>query len=269
MRHPNTALWVVYTAQREMKFRIVPSTTDGRVQLLTTYLINDSLAIDAGAVAIGLSREEQLRIRSIILTHTHLDHVFSLPLYLTDLFEDIREPIRLYATESDFDDLRRYLFNHQMWIPLDLMKNSEGSLISYNPIRSGVSFITEGLKVTPIEVTHTIPTHGLIVEDEKSALLFTSDTGATEKIWRTPIERNKLRAIFIDLSFPNRLTDLARVSQHHSPATLIEEMSKMNPDTPIFAVHVKAAYRDQVIEEIKSLKNPRIIVAEVGREYHF
>jgi cAMP phosphodiesterase len=252
-----------------MKFRIVPSTADGRVQLLTTYLINDTLAIDAGALAIGLSREEQLRIRSIIITHTHLDHIFSLPLYLTDLFEEINEPVRLYATHSDFDALRQYIFNHRMWIPLDLMKNDEGDLISFQPIRSSEVFFAEGLKVTPVEVTHTILTHGLVVEDDRSALLFTSDTGATENIWRTPIERDKLRAIFIDLSFPNRLTELARVSQHHSPATLLEEMSKMRPDTPIYAVHVKAAYRDQIIEEIESLNNPRIIVAEVGREYHF
>ncbi|HEU0175170.1 MAG TPA: MBL fold metallo-hydrolase [Blastocatellia bacterium] len=252
-----------------MKFRIVPSTTDGRVQLLTTYLINDTLAIDAGAIAIGLSREEQLRIRSIIITHTHLDHIFSLPLYLTDLFEEIREPVRLYATLSDFDALRQYVFNHRMWIPLELMRNAEADLISFHPIRSGESFFAEGLKVTPVEVTHTILTHGIVVEDDRSALLFTSDTGSTENIWRTPIGRDKLRAIFIDLSFPNRLTELARVSQHHSPATLLEEMSKMRPDTPIFAVHVKAAYRDQIVEEIESLNNPRIIVAEVGREYEF
>jgi len=43
----------------------------------------------------------------------------------------------------------------------------------------------------------------------------------------------------------------------------------MNRDTPIYAVHIKAAYRDQIIEEIESLNNPRIIVAEVGREYEF
>lgn len=252
-----------------MKFRIVPSTADGRVQLLTTYLINDTLAIDAGAIAIGLSREEQLRIRSIIITHTHLDHIFSLPLYLTDMFEEIHEPVRLYATRSDFDALRQYIFNHRVWIPLDLMKNSEVDLISFQPIRSGESFFTEGLKVTPVEVTHTILTHGLVVEDDRSALLFTSDTGPTERIWQVAQECDKLRAIFIDLSFPDRLTELARVSQHHSPATLLEEMSKMRPDTPIYAVHVKAAYRNQIVEEIGSLNNPRVIAAEVGREYEF
>jgi cAMP phosphodiesterase len=242
---------------------------DGGVQLLTTYLINDTLAIDAGAIAIGLSRAEQLRIRSIIITHTHLDHIFSLPLYLTDMFEEIHEPVRLYATPSDFDALRQYIFNYRVWIPLDLMKNSEVDLISFQPIRSGESFFTEGLKVTPVEVTHTILTHGLVVEDDRSALLFTSDTGPTERIWRVARECDKLRAIFIDLSFPDRLTELARVSQHHSPATLLEELSKMSPDTPIYAVHVKAAYRDQIIEEIESLNNPRIIVAEIGREYQF
>jgi cAMP phosphodiesterase len=236
---------------------------------LTTYLINDTLAIDAGAIAIGLSREEQLRIRSIIITHAHLDHIFSLPLYLLDLFEEVHEPVRVYATHSDFDALRRHIFNERVWITLDTMKNTDTELISFQPFKSGESFFAEGLKVTPVQVTHTVLTHGLIVEDDRSALLFTSDTGPTERIWQAPVERNKLRAIFIDLSFPNRLTELARVSQHHSPATLLDEMSKMNRDTPIYAVHVKAAYRDQIIEEIESLNNPRIIVAEVGREYEF
>lgn len=252
-----------------MKFRIVPSTTDGRVQLLTTYLINDTLAIDAGAIAIGLSQQEQLRIRSIIVTHAHLDHIFSLPLYLTNLFDEIHKPVRLYATQSDFDALQQYIFTPRVWITLNTLRNGHTDLVSFQPIKSGESFFAEELKVTPVQVTHTVLTHGLIVEDDRSALLFTSDTGATERIWQVANECDKLRAIFIDLSFPNRMTELARASQHHSPATLLEEMSKMKPDTPIYAVHVKAAYRDQVVEEIESLNNPRIIVAEVGREYEF
>ncbi len=252
-----------------MKFKIVPSTRDGRHQLLTTYVINETLAIDAGAIAIGLSREEQLRLRSIIITHAHLDHVFSLPLYLTDLYQEISEPVKLYATQSDFDALRRHIFNQRVWITLETMKNDQTELVSFRPMKSGESFIAEGLKITPIQVSHTVQTHGLIVEDDACALLFTSDTGATERIWRAASRRSNLRAVFIDLSFPNHLTELARVSHHHSPATLLEEMAKIQPDVPIYAVHLKAAYRDQVVAEIASLNHPRIIVAEVGREYEF
>jgi cAMP phosphodiesterase len=237
--------------------------------LLTTYLINETLAIDAGAIAIGLSVEEQMRLRSIIITHAHLDHIFSLPLFITDLFDEIREPIKLYATASDLDAVNQHLFNHRVWVTLDTLKNGHTELISFHPIKSGEHFITEGLKITPIPVSHTVLTHGLLVEDDKTALLFTSDTGATDRIWKVAGDCEKLRAVFIDLSFPNRLTDLARVSCHHSPSTLLEEMPKIRQDVQVFAVHLKAAYRDQVTREIAALEDPRIVVPEVGREYKF
>jgi cAMP phosphodiesterase len=252
-----------------VKFRIVPSTVDGRRQLLTSYLINDSLAIDAGALAIGLTPEEQLRIRSIVITHAHLDHIISLPLMVTDMFEELSEPINVFATPSDFDAIRKHLLTDRVWITLETMKNSRTDLIAYHPIKSDESFLAEGLKITPIPVTHGVLTHGLLVEDDQTALLFTSDTGNTDGIWEATRNCDKLRAVFIDLSFPTRLTELARVSHHHSPATLLEELPKIKPGVPIYAIHLKAFYRDQVAAEIAALNNPRIQVAEVGREYEF
>lgn len=252
-----------------MKFKIVPSTLDGRRQLLTTYVINDTLAIDAGAIAIGLSLEEQLRLRSIIITHSHLDHIISLPLYLTDLFDELREPVKLYATPSDLDALGQYLFNPRVWITFETLKNDHTELIEFHPIKAGESFLTEGLKITPIPVTHTVLTHGLLVEDETTALLFTSDTGATEQIWRIAKTCEKLRAVFIDLSFPKQLTELARVSGHHSTETLCEELAKIRPGVQVYGIHLKSAYRDKVAAEIAALNDPLVVVADIGREYQF
>lgn len=252
-----------------MKFRIVPSTKDGRQQLLTTYLINDTLAIDAGSIAVGLSIEEQLRIRSIVLTHTHLDHVFSLPLYITDLYDKLVEPVHVYCTESDYAALEQYLFNHRMWIPFEVLRNSHTELLAFHHYLAGESFKAEGLRITPVQVSHTVLTHGLLVEDDETALLFTSDTGATDRIWQLAADCENLRAVFIDLSFPNRLTELARVSHHHSPLTLVEELVKIRDDLQIYGIHLKTPYRDIVIGEIEALKNDRIRIAEVGREYIF
>lgn len=252
-----------------MKFKIVPSTHDGQRQLLTSYLINDTLAIDAGALAIGLTKQEQMRVRSVIITHAHLDHIISLPLFLTDLFEELREPVNVFATQSDFEAILEHLFTSRVWIPVEAMKNSHTHLITHHQIRSGEAFVAEGLKITPVPVTHTVLTHGLIVEDDQCALLFTSDTGATQRIWELTRDFKKLRAVFIDLSFPNNLTELARVSCHHSPETLLEELHKINPDVPVYGVHLKAAYREQVKSEIASIAHPRIEIAEVGREYEF
>jgi mRNA degradation ribonuclease J1/J2 len=237
--------------------------------LLTSYLINDTLAVDAGALSIGLTREEQLRLRSIVITHTHFDHVASLPFLFMDLFEDLREPIKLFATPADFDALQTHLFNPRMWVGLEILKNEHTELLAHEPMAAGRSFTAEGLRLTPIPVTHTILTHGLLVEDETSAVFFTSDTSATERAWQAVNDCAKLRAVFIDLSFPNRLTELARVSCHHSPETLIEEMEKIHPDATVYAIHLKTPYRDQITAEVEVLNHPRLVIAEVGREYQF
>lgn len=252
-----------------MRFRVIPSTADARRQLLTSYLLNDSLAIDAGAIAIGLTKEEQLRIRSVIITHGHLDHTLSLPLFLTDLMDDIREPVKIYATQSDYEAILHHLFNPRVWISVDLLRNEHTQLISPQRIESGKSFYAEGLKVTPIPVSHTVLTHGLLVEEDRCALLFTSDTSATESIWKKTADLENLKAVFIDVSFPSRLTHLARTSGHHTPATLLEELPKINPGAEIYAIHLKAAYRDEIEAELKQLKHHRIHVAEIGREYEF
>jgi ribonuclease BN (tRNA processing enzyme) len=136
-------------------------------------------------------------------------------------------------------------------------------------MEAGGAFSTEGLRFTPVPVTHTILTHGLLVEDDSSAVFFTSDTSATDRAWQAANECAHLRAVFIDLSFPNELTELARVSCHHSTQTLAEEMAKINPAAMVYAVHLKSPYRDRIIEEVEALGDPRLLVAEIGREYLF
>jgi len=252
-----------------VKVRIIPSTHDGNQQLLTSYVINETLAVDAGALAIGLSTEEQLKLRGIVITHTHLDHIFSLPFMLLNLWEDVKEPIQLFATAADFAALKRYIFNSRVWVSFDVLKNDNGPFVVHRKYRAGESFEVDGLKLTALPVSHTVLTHGILIEDDEVAVLFTSDTGATTHIWKTANSCDKLKAVFIDLSFPNRLTELAKVSRHHSPETLREEISKVRSDIQIFGVHLKVPYRERIVEEIVALNEPRIQVAEIGRTYEF
>jgi ribonuclease BN (tRNA processing enzyme) len=252
-----------------MRVRIIPSTRDGQHQLLTSYLINDTLAIDAGAIAIGLSHEQQRAIRSIVITHTHLDHIVSLPLYITEMFEELREPVRLFATASDFEALTTYIFNPRVWISLSILKNQHTELLSWQKMESGVAFATEGITITPIPVDHTVQTHAMLAEDEESAVLFTSDTGTTDDIWAVANNCPKLRAVFIDVSFPASLTELGRASRHHSVTTLMEEMEKIPATAKVYAIHLKPIHRQQITREIAEINHPRIVVAEIGEEYHF
>src|SRR5690349_6092465 len=73
-----------------VKVALVPSAvSDGagaRGLFLTSYLVNDRVAVDAGGLGLIGDLEEQGAVRDIFLTHSHLDHVASLPLWLDTHF---------------------------------------------------------------------------------------------------------------------------------------------------------------------------------------
>src|SRR6185436_4762310 len=84
-------------------------------QYLTSFLINDELAVDAGALPLALSRKDQLAIRHILITHAHLDHMAGLPLMLDNIFTDMNEIIWVYAIEETVQALHQHIFNNVIW----------------------------------------------------------------------------------------------------------------------------------------------------------
>ncbi|HEY7820042.1 MAG TPA: MBL fold metallo-hydrolase, partial [Vicinamibacteria bacterium] len=80
-----------------MKLRVV-GCSGGSVKdrFLSCFLLNDTVALDAGGLAGPLTLEEQLRIRHVIVTHTHLDHNCGLPFFLDNVFGHVEEPIVVY-----------------------------------------------------------------------------------------------------------------------------------------------------------------------------
>ena len=51
-------------------------------QLLSTYIVNQNVAIDAGSLGTMVPAVEQNRVSDIFLSHCHMDHVTSLPFFL-------------------------------------------------------------------------------------------------------------------------------------------------------------------------------------------
>ena len=68
-----------------MKITLLPSDLTESAppcQFLTTYLINDVVAIDAGSLGFYGGPKQQSAIQHVIITHSHIDHVASLPIFL-------------------------------------------------------------------------------------------------------------------------------------------------------------------------------------------
>ncbi|HKG23775.1 MAG TPA: 3',5'-cyclic-nucleotide phosphodiesterase, partial [Blastocatellia bacterium] len=114
-----------------------------------------------------------------------------------------------------------------------------------------------------------VETMGLLVEDDAVSVLFTSDTYTTDEIWRAANRCERLKAVFVDVSYPNELEELASASRHFTPQTLASDLKKLEREAQVFAVHIKPSNREQVLRQLARLEAPQVFVAEIGREYEW
>lgn len=256
-----------------MRIQLLPSSFDGYghatlEQRLTCYLIDDCVAVDAGSIAIALTAEQRGKVRDIIVTHPHMDHIASLPIFIDDLYPTLKEPVRVHATREVIALLERDVFNWNVYPRFSGLKNDFGLVMEYVPIPEGHEFKVGHLTVTAVPVNHIVPTIGLIVSDGKSHVAFSSDTAETEEFWKAINDHPKIDALLIEASFPNSMSKLAEVSRHFTPASLGLELGKLNHNgLDILAVHLKPAYRKRIIEELDELGIPKLDVMEPGRTY--
>jgi len=82
-------------------------------------------------------------------------------------------------------------------------------------------------------------------------------------VWSTDMSRRekktanrikKLKAIFLELSFPAALTDLAYQTRHLSVPNLVRELSKIkHKNIPVYLHHLKPIYYDKIRAEVMAL----------------
>jgi ribonuclease BN (tRNA processing enzyme) len=256
-----------------MRVQLLPSTFDSQghatsEQRLTCFLIDECVAVDAGSIALALTTEQRAKVRDIIVTHPHMDHIASLPIFIDDLFETLKSPVRVYATQEVIELLERDIFNWNVYPRFSELKNEFGPVMEYVPIPSGEEFRIAHLTVTAVRVNHIVPTVGLVVSDGKSTVAFSSDTAETDEFWNIINRAPRIDALLIEASFPDSMAKLAEVSRHFTPASLQRDLRKLNHNgLDILAVHIKPAYRQMVIDELKALNIPRLGVMEPGKTY--
>jgi ribonuclease BN (tRNA processing enzyme) len=255
-----------------VKITLLPSAlgedVDCSLQYLTSFLINDDLAIDAGSLGFFRTPREQARIKHVLLSHTHIDHLASLPIFLDNAYKET-SVVTVHGSEWVLNCLQNDLFNDRIWADfIRLSKNGEG-LLNTAILTPLVPVQLDGLRITPVPVDHVVPTFGFIVEDATMAVAISSDTGPTDEIWRRANALTNLKAVFLEVAFPNAMADLAAKAKHHTPQSFGEEMHKLRLPVPVFAYHIKARFREQIVKELDELGLPNLLIAQAEKPYFF
>jgi cAMP phosphodiesterase len=256
-----------------VKVRLLPSAAgrESQYQSLTSFVVDDRLAIDGGSLGFALTPEQIGSIHDVIVTHAHSDHTASLPIYIAEAFPRLETPIIIYATAEVVSALRQFVFNDHVWPNFENIQlgNGSGPGLVFHELNLREKVNIAGIDVTPIPVNHIVPTVGLLLQNEAAAVLFTSDTYTTDELWEVAGKVEELKAVFVDVSYPNERRELAEASKHLTPELLLTELEKLGRDVKVYAVHIKPTNREDVIRELSALGDARVSVGEIGRVYEW
>ena len=236
---------------------------------MTCLLINGTTALDAGSLSATLEIEQQVEVRNVLLTHSHMDHTNSLPFFVENVYGKTDGAIDIHASAATVYAIRKYLFNNATWPDFTRLPNHLLPSLQLHELEDQVAFAVEGVRFTPFPVDHVVPTHGFLIEQDGAAVLWSSDTGPTQRLWELANATQNLKAICIETSFDNALQHIADVSLHLTPQTLQAELRKLERRVPILVHHLKPPCVDRVREEVRALRNPDIDFLEQGRVYRF
>jgi ribonuclease BN (tRNA processing enzyme) len=251
-----------------MKIRVLGAYgAEGLTQRASAFLVNDSILVDGGTVTGALTVPEQIAIEHAIITHAHLDHVAGLA-FLTETLAccGTSRPVTIASLAPVVDALRSGVFNNVVWPDFARIPTAAAPVVKYRTLVEEAEQRVGELWVTPVPVSHTVPTSGFIVHDGETGFVFSGDTGPTQALWRAARGLN-VKAVILECAFPDRLGDIADASRHMTPARVRREMDKLPAGVPVWIYHVKPQFCEETAEELARIDGPGVLLLEQDKTY--
>jgi ribonuclease BN (tRNA processing enzyme) len=233
-------------------------------------LLDDVLAIDAAALTARLSLKAQGRLKAVLLTHRHYDHVKDLPA-LGMNFYLLGKSVDIYALQNVFADLAAH-YDDEFLYPDFTKKPPQKPAFQFKVVEPGREETVAGYKVLPVPVNHAVPCVGYqITSTAGKKLFYTSDTGpGLNKCWRqvTP------DMLIVEVTAPDRDRDFALKTGHLTPALLraeLEAFRRIKGYLPqVVALHTNPLLSADIAAELASVSAALDTKILPGREgMHF
>lgn len=159
------------------------------------FEVNGALYVfDAGACCsrtIQLMRLDLLRIKKVVISHCHMDHIGG----LGNLFWDIRKQRGWLKRPSRFGEVELYIPEMKTWegwltILGQTEQHFEGMNVLANQVVDGVLFEDENMKVTAYHNKHMEPVGDMwksfsyLIEAERKRIVYTGDIASYSELDR-------------------------------------------------------------------------------------
>ncbi|MFQ3573110.1 MAG: 3',5'-cyclic-nucleotide phosphodiesterase [Thermodesulfovibrionales bacterium] len=233
----------------------------------SSFIIDEIIALDAGSITSALTEKQQRKIKGILVTHAHLDHISAIP-FLADNLIISRPDLRfeVFSLRPIIKAMKDNLLNSTIWPDFTDIPHPKDGIIKLVELRESEETTIYDYKITPIAVNHTVPAVGyLVVDKDGKSLFYTGDTGPTSKTWKRLGDRC-LDALIIEVSFPNKMKELALITGHLTAELMSAELKSIKcMPKRVFITHPKPQYLKQISSELKMLRMKNLSMLSDGK----
>jgi 3',5'-cyclic-nucleotide phosphodiesterase len=235
----------------------------------SAFIVDDRLAIDAGSLTSGMELKAQCALEAVLVSHPHLDHVRDLATIADNRSQNGAAPLVVAGTKSTIAVLKKHFFNDLLWPDFTKIPSRRRPAIRYLELAREKPTAVSGYEVKAIAVNHTVDCCGFTIRSGRQALAYSGDTGPTDRLWEVLSETEGLKALLMEVSFPNDEARLARVSGHHTPASLERDLKKLPSakELPTLLYHIKPSFQAKVERECARLRGLNLTVCALGDHF--
>ena len=233
---------------------------------LVSFLIDDILAVDAGSLVSELTFPEQKKIRAILLSHGHYDHIRAVPAFA---FNNSDRTTEVIATRRTLEMLSSHLIDGVVYPEF----TSESSFLRKATLRLVPVELferqrIEGYDIMAVPVRHNLDAVGFeITSGDGKTVFYTGDTGpGLASIW----SRISPQLVITDLTWPNNLAAAAKDAGHLCPQMLKEELiefRRIKGYLPkVVAIHVSPQHEPEIEAEIREVARSLATSVDIAHE---
>jgi ribonuclease Z len=201
------------------------------------------------------------------ITHTHLDHVAALPVYVARRRMMRMEAPTIYVPEESVEDIRRLL--------LIMQRLDRGRMIcQLQGVKAGAQIdLSRELVVTAFPTTHTIPSLGYVVWERRFKLKeeyigFSGDQIRDLRQGGTPVTR-EVRTPLLAYTGDTSPAGIDNYPDVYNAKVLITEVSFIRPNHRREKIHKFGhMHLDDVLERADLFQNELIIFSHFSTRYH-
>jgi ribonuclease BN (tRNA processing enzyme) len=223
----------------------------------TSLLVGEHVLIDAGTGVCDLPLEALLKIDHVFITHAHLDHIAALPLLLDSALGLREKPITVHAHSGTIEALKTHVFNWAIWPDFNQIPSCEQPFLEYAALELGQSLALPGVIITALPANHVVPALGYQIDGGERSLVFTGDTAGSVNFWQCVNHISNLEYLIIETAFSNAEAELAKVSKHLCPQTLVAELVQSKRQLQTYITHLKPGEGEVIMQEIAANPHTR------------